>query len=543
MTSGTEDICAWLTSIKKGEDDLLRMMRAKKIKGEDIERIMDVFAPLIAGLKRKDENVVEREKERELPPGWKEVTSPAGKSFFRNTMTGAERADAPEMCVSDMPFSDFFVNPSALGILESMPQDFYEPLDEAFESAGFEDLENIKKKSQEKANELAMNGTLGSLDMNMEEAEVLFSYTYQAQKGKKSPCYIMNTVLAERNVNQLQNHRCYILHLLKALRKLKRVDTNGGRTILYRGIDGKTMSFDEKHYQVGNTLTWPAFTSTALEEETAYKFMQRAAQPVIFEIRGKFVGYSIKAFSRFPKEEEILLEPETTFKVRSIRNDMRNPKAKRIVVEVQPTSLIIEIAVENFKRAEWNMYHPQQKMPYIQGLIQNQNQDNAQQQQEQPLQPHSPTQQQQPLQQPPLFGRNQNCMTSATSSRPQSSFSQQHSHTLPQRRTISRNNYRSVSPLIQPPNYTPPQQQLLHGTNQFFNNQRCRSVSPIIQPPSPIPQSLSTNIRPQQTFIPSQNNFQPFVPHQQPQFNPPSQSNWIQGIDPKTRFSDKGSFF
>ena len=96
-----------------------------------------------------------------------------------------------------------------------------------------------------------------------------------------------------------------------------------------------------------------AFTSTSLKENVVYKqFLIRASQPVIFEIRGAFKGYYIKDFSNFASEEEVLLEPETTFKVVSIRNDTRNPKAKRIVVEVQQTPPMIKEAVENFARNE-----------------------------------------------------------------------------------------------------------------------------------------------------------------------------------------------
>ena len=249
-----------------------------------------------------------------------------------------------------------------------MPPNFYESLDKAFESAAFKNLTDIRKKSQEKVRKLTETGELGRWGMSKEEAEVLFSYSFEAANKKETPCYIMNKTLAERDVNTLRNHRGYILHLLKALRKLKPVSTAG--TILYRGIDGKFLNFDDEHYKMGNTLTWPAFTSATWKEKSAYVFADRTEEPVVFEIHGNFVGYSIKAFSNFPDEEEILLEPETTFKVISIQQDSRNPKAKRIVVEIQPTPLMIKEAVENFTRAELNYYQQlqqqQQQQQYMQ---------------------------------------------------------------------------------------------------------------------------------------------------------------------------------
>lgn len=134
------------------------------------------------------------------------------------------------------------------------------------------------------------------------------------------------------------------------------------RTTLYRGIDGKFLKFDENHYKVGNILTWPAFTSTTPNEDVVYnQFLGRAAQPIAFEIHGSFVGYDIKLFSRFLNENEVLLEPETTFRVVSIQDDIRNPKAKRIVVNVESTPLMIKEAVENFARAEVNLQQQQQR--------------------------------------------------------------------------------------------------------------------------------------------------------------------------------------
>ena len=78
----------------------------------------------------------------------------------------------------------------------------------------------------------------------------------------------------------------------------------------------------------------------------------RVARPVIFEIQGDFVGYNIKKFSRFQEEDEVLLEPETMFRIVSIEKDKRNESVTRIVVAVQKSPLLINEAVENFRKAE-----------------------------------------------------------------------------------------------------------------------------------------------------------------------------------------------
>ena len=188
---------------------------------------------------------------------------------------------------------------------------------------------------------------------------MLFSYTYEAKNHDDSPYRVINKALAERDDNALYNYRGYILHLLKALRRLRPV--NPREVTLYRGIKGEFVKFKKEHYKEGSTMTWPAFTSTTTNEDVAYKFMEKSTLPIIFEIHGAFVGYSIKEFSKHSNEDEILLEPEITFRIDSVQNDARNPKAKRVIVTVQQRPPIIKEAVENFARAERNFFNPQQQ--------------------------------------------------------------------------------------------------------------------------------------------------------------------------------------
>lgn len=352
--------------IGEKNDHLSRILEAKNITGQDIDQILNTFSVLVRKLKREEK---ERNKENTisnnqiLSPNWIEVTSPSEETFFLNTKTGETRVEAPEMTLSELPFSSFKGQPSSLGIFQQMNPDFYEPLDESFKSAAFKKVDDIKTQSQNKVEDLVKKGILEELGVNKEEALVLFSYTYQAKPSKYSPYVIMNKVLAERNDNMLRTYRGYILHMLKALRKLEPVSSAG--RLLYRGIDGKYLKFDKDHYEVGNEMTWPAFTSTSLKEDIIYdQFLNNASQPIIFEISGNYVGYNIKQFSIFPNEEEVLLEPETTFIIMSIQEDKRNTGAKRIKIKVQPRPLMISEAVENFGVADWNFRHPNQKKPY-----------------------------------------------------------------------------------------------------------------------------------------------------------------------------------
>lgn len=236
---------------------------------------------------------------------------------------------------------------SGLDTLQQMPPGFYETLDRAFEDACFKDLAEIRKWAQKKARKLEERGKLGTVGMNKEDAEVLISFTYEGGNSEDKPSYLVNKAIAERNNNSLRAYRGYILHLLSVLRRLRPIRTEG--ITLYRVADSRLY---EGLYRVDRKLSWPGFTFTTLSEDAVYEqSLERAEQPIIFEIRGDFVGYDIQMFSGFPDEDEVLLEPGTVFSVVSIQQDTRNPRAKRVVVAVQQTPLVIEDAVENFGRA------------------------------------------------------------------------------------------------------------------------------------------------------------------------------------------------
>ena len=207
---------------------------------------------------------------------------------------------------------------------------------EAFERAGFgctyEQLkEQLKKVTINKEKKLSDTNAL-----------TVFSYTMD-DGGELQPYYVVNKALAERNANSLKVYP-YIFHLLYALRKLPLY--RGGK--LYRGIDGE-LSSDK--YEVEKTLIWPTFTSATYSKEKAYEFVmsdENINKKVVFEINGPVRGYSISDYSMFPDECEVLLEPETKFKVMSIGEDPKNAKITIISVDVIETPPAIYETVRMF---------------------------------------------------------------------------------------------------------------------------------------------------------------------------------------------------
>ena len=137
------------------------------------------------------------------------------------------------------------------------------------------------------------------------DAMALFSYTSNERDSRGYVlCNIVNKILAERDTKAMQQAKPYVLYVLSALHKMPRYKPLEGE-MLYRGIidiSGK----EHFKYTVGDAFVWKSFTSTSTEKENVYTFCG-AGKPnvngLLFEIYGKFRGYSISIFSKFKKEE------------------------------------------------------------------------------------------------------------------------------------------------------------------------------------------------------------------------------------------------
>ena len=90
---------------------------------------------------------------------------------------------------------------------------------------------------------------------------------------------------------------------------------------LYRGVRSE-VNVDESHYHKGNTITWPALSSTSPDMKATKTFLAKGAKTgkatgTLFIIEDGW-GYDIQPYSLFPDEAEILLEPERQFMVKSV---------------------------------------------------------------------------------------------------------------------------------------------------------------------------------------------------------------------------------
>ena len=207
-----------------------------------------------------------------------------------NTQTNASESDKPKFVdVFPTPLSSFLKIESSYKAMS---------LEDAAKKAKFVLSEILVAGDKEEENKLkAIKRISKDFDMTEEDVMSIFIYTLENKKDrKKNPYKILNGALANRTKENLLPLREYIFYLLKGLRSFPRFKKEN---VLYRGVEMDEE--DKKAYREGRTLVWTPFTSTSTKEASAYNFTGTSG--VIFEIRGKFRGYSIGSLSKFEDEE------------------------------------------------------------------------------------------------------------------------------------------------------------------------------------------------------------------------------------------------
>ena len=95
-------------------------------------------------------------------------------------------------------------------------------------------------------------------------------YDFGADEFESNPYRIINTSLVGRNYAGLQSASGILYLVMTALRKLPRVT---GMT-LYRGVRSE-VKMDVDHYHEGNTITWPALSSTSPDMKATKAFLAK----------------------------------------------------------------------------------------------------------------------------------------------------------------------------------------------------------------------------------------------------------------------------
>ena len=123
--------------------------------------------------------------------------------------------------------------------------------------------------------------------------------------------YALNKALRNRkaSVHPFKRWQEFLYFLMRALEKLPRFQGT-----VYRGISDDQATV-RREYTVGRPIQWAAFSSTTKDAAAAKRFVDKGVG-VLFKLT-VVGGRDIAAYSYFPKENEILLSPNTRFTVAS----------------------------------------------------------------------------------------------------------------------------------------------------------------------------------------------------------------------------------
>lgn len=214
--------------------------------------------------------------------------------FERNSLKKIENASSAPPS-SGLKYADPFP-PSLSDILKLEKSYKAVSLEEAIGNAGLISSEKILNEAKEKMK--SFKRIMKDFDMTKKDIESIFIYTLEDKEHRDNSMYnIVNGALADRGRKVLLPLRNYIFYLLQGLRSLPKFKK---QDVLFRGVK-MPQSVVNDTYREGRTLTWTSFSSTSTDESRAYRFAGKDG--VIFEIHGKFRGYSIGTFSKFATEE------------------------------------------------------------------------------------------------------------------------------------------------------------------------------------------------------------------------------------------------
>ena len=125
--------------------------------------------------------------------------------------------------------------------------------------------------------------------------------------------YALNKALRNRkaSVHPFKRWQGFLYFLMRALEKLPRFQG----TVYRGGNAGLDQAAVRREYTVGRPIQWAAFSSTTKDAAAAKRFVDKGVG-VLFKLT-VVGGRDIAAYSYFPKENEILLSPNTRFTVAS----------------------------------------------------------------------------------------------------------------------------------------------------------------------------------------------------------------------------------
>ena len=153
-------------------------------------------------------------------------------------------------------------------------------------------------------------------DLSEDERAALTLYTMESYPKEKSVYFLVNAALRAQDRGGVRPYRDYIWLLMHALRRLP----PSPATIAHRGMKCALSALGD--YDPKTEVSWGAFSSVTTDLAVMKEFLGKAGPRVLVNIELQpGVARDIISFSMFPAEKELLLPPNTLFRVESVLED------------------------------------------------------------------------------------------------------------------------------------------------------------------------------------------------------------------------------
>jgi hypothetical protein len=155
----------------------------------------------------------------------------------------------------------------------------------------------------------------GEHGLTDDESASILLYTMEWEPRNKSFYIILNNTLQTANRNLLKPWFLYLRLIMTSLAKLP---SESQRLTVYRGLKLDLRA----QYSSGSTVTWWGFSSctTSIGVLSDERFLGRSGTRTLFTI-DCHSAKSIKQFSFYPEEEEVLLPPARQFQIIGCLNE------------------------------------------------------------------------------------------------------------------------------------------------------------------------------------------------------------------------------
>lgn len=190
-----------------------------------------------------------------------------------------------------------------------------------------------------------------SKGITKEEGVAIALFTSDNNDPDKSIRHVINRAISAQY--KKEDCKYYVLHLLKALRKLPKY--NNTNKVLYKVQVGGVYL---ENYRLRTKVPQSTLMLVSPSIDVALALAKTLRSPdkspsAIFEISGDPIGYDITKLTLHQGKQEVLLEPGAQYEVTDVRPNSFAPGIHRIKLKtIQDSVSILDKAVKNFATAE-----------------------------------------------------------------------------------------------------------------------------------------------------------------------------------------------